>query len=184
MPSRHFLLGLICGALLCVLLAGAFLVYAQTRPVASPRLPGGSGSEHLRITVDEVLLSEMVTAAIREQDSSMDKVVVDLRSGGWLDVILGAKVSLAGQTADLQLKLIGTLSIDGRRLVLSIAQMELAGMPISVDLLPASLQKQMNQLVNDANEQLAETLAETGFAVLSARTDESTLSVSLGLAER
>jgi hypothetical protein len=179
MRGRYLLLGIVLGLVLSVLLVGAFVVYAQTRPIIVPQLPEESGVERLRVTVDETLLTDLVAEAARKQDPTMEKVVVDLRPGGWLDIVLGAKVTVAGQTATVQLRLIGALAISSGRLHLSISQMELAGVPISIDLLPAALRDEMDALLNDANELVAEALVETGFQVLSARTDESTLTVSL-----
>ena len=184
MRGRDVLLGLVLGLILAVLAGGSLLVYAQTRPIIVPRLPESSASAGLRITADEALLTDLVTEGARREDPSMDQVVVDLRPGGWIDIILGAKVTVAGQTATVKLKLIGALAVGAGRLRLSISQIELAGMPISTDLMPTLLRERMDSLLTDANEQVAEALVESGFQVLSAITDETTLTVSLAPAGR
>jgi len=181
--NRGCWLGFVLGVLLSVVLVAGLVIYAQTRPLTSPRLPGQNGREQLRITADETLLSVLVSKAAREQDPAMEDVVVDVRPGGWLDVVLGAQVTVAGQTASVQLKVIGALSVTKGRLQLSVAQIVLAGMPISVDLLPGVLRDRMDKMVSDANEMVSETLLETGFQVVAANTDETTLSVSMALAE-
>ena len=184
MRGRYLVLGVVLGIALTALSVAALLVYAQTRPIIVPKLPPESVQASLRITADESLLTELVTEAARKEDPTMDEVVVDLRTGGWIDIILGAKVTLAGQTATVQLKLIGALAVSNGRPQLAISQIELAGMPISTDLLPAALREKMDSLLNDANEGVAEGLVETGFQVLSASTDETTLTLSLAPATR
>ena len=184
MRGRYLVLGVVLGMALTALSLAAFLVYAQTRTITVPKLPSESAQASLRITADESLLTELVTEAARKEDPAMDEVVVDLRTGGWIDIILGAKVTLAGQTATVQLKVIGALSVSKGRPKLAISQIELAGMPISIDLLPAALREKMDTLLNDANELVAQGLVETGFQVLSASTDETTLTMSLAPATR
>ena len=184
MPGRHFLLGVVVGIILSLVLAGALVLYLQTRPVIAPRLPAHSGRTQLSITADEALLSELVTEAARDQDQTMDSVVVDLRPGGWLDILIGAKVTVAGETAAVRLGLSTVLSVRDGGLELVVSQVELAEVPISVDLLPAAIRERIDSLVGNANQLFAETLVRSGLEVVAARTDDTTLTLSMALAHQ
>ena len=183
MQTRCLLLGLIAGVCLAAIVAGALVVYVHTRPVERPNLPGQSGRQVLRIMADETLLSALVGRAARAQDMALEGVTVDLRPGGWLDILFGVEVAVAGQTATVQLKLIGALSVVGGQPQLSIAQVELAGVPVSVELLPSTMQAKMDAIMKNANEVVVRSLVEEGLRVLSLQTDENTLSVSMALSE-
>jgi len=182
--GRHFLLGVVVGIILSLVLAGALVLYLQTRPVIAPRLPAHSGRTQLSITADEALLSELVTEAARDQDQTMDNAVVDLRPGGWLDILIGAKVTVAGETTAVRLKLIAALSVRDGGLELAVSQVELAEVPISVDLLPAAIRERIDSLVGNANQLFAETLVRSGLEVVAARTDDTTLTLSMALANQ
>ena len=179
MRVKYCILGVLVGVIASAVVLAVAIAMLASRPV--PELPQEASvpTGDITVSVQEGYLGKLATQLAREQEPMIQTVVVDVQPGARVDMILGLKVTVLGQTLDLQARLINAVRVDDARLRFELQKIEFAGLDIPLDLLPQSLRATLVTTVADVNDRANRMLTENGLVPLGVTTDDSSIAISL-----
>jgi hypothetical protein len=179
MKTRNFILGVLVGVIGSAVALVVAIALLAGRPVAKLPQPASAPAGDITVSVQEGYLGQLITEMARKAEPMIQAVVVDVRPNARVDMILGLQMAVLGQKLDLQLRLINSVRVEDARLRFDVQQMELAGLDISLDMLPQSMRTSLQTTVADANNQADRMLTESGLVPLGVVTDDSSITISL-----
>ena len=179
MKVKYFLLGVLGGVIASavVLVAAVAVLVGRSVPELPKAAPAPAGD--IAVTVQEGYLGRLATELARKQEPMIQQVVVDVQPGARVDMTLGLKVTVLGQTLDLQVRLINAVRVEDAHLRFDVQKIEFAGLNIPLDLLPQSLRTTLETTVANVNERANRMLSESGLVPLGVSTDSSSITISL-----
>jgi len=176
---KQVLLGVLLGVAIAVAAMGTGLAFLVTRPVPEPvPLPPTSGGDVV-LNVSEPFLSAMISDLLRSEEESIRDVTVDVQPEGILDITLAAAVRLLNVPLTLRIQLLNALQLQGQQLQVSLLKINLGGLDIRLDWLPASLQRLITSWADDATRQANEGLRKANLVPVSLSTDDATITLGL-----
>jgi hypothetical protein len=179
MQARPFLLGFLSGVFCALLVVATVVLIIATRPSA-PRLTQPPGAESdITVRVSENYLSQVATAAAHEREESIGEVTVDVQPDNRMDIALAVKLTILGKEIGVNVGVVGSVRADEEGLRFSMDKVQLVGIGIPAELLPASLQAAIQDLQADVNRQVNDQLLGTGLAPVGVATDSSGVTISL-----
>lgn len=179
MRLRYFLLGAVGGMIATAVVLALAMVILASRPLPEPPQAAANAAADVTVSLQEGYLGELATELARERDPMLQTVIADVQPGGRVDMTLGLRVTIFGQTLDLQARLINTVRIDDARLRLDVQTIDFAGLDIPLELLPQSLRTTLETMVANVNDRANRMLTPSGLVPVAVTTDHSGIAVSL-----
>jgi uncharacterized protein YpmS len=179
MKAKYVVLGALAGAMVTMAALAVILAIVIMRPAPEAAEPPSDPSGDVVVSVGEDLISAVATDLARSEEPSIQRVLVDVRPAGRVDMTVAARVSILGVQTNVNVELITLAHVDDGRLRFSVQNIGVAGIGIPLDVLPGSLRSAIETMETDANQQANTLLAESGFVPASVTTDESSVTVAL-----
>ncbi len=179
MRGKPFVLGIFTGVALTLLVGAILAAIVLTRPVPDVSVPPSQLTGDVVISVSEAYLSDVATSLARRREPGIQRVVVDVRPEGRLDITLSAQVRIVGIRVGVQIKPVAVLQAEGGRLRFSVERISLLGPGISLDMLPGSLQGAVSSMESMVNGDVNDMLLKAGLVPVSVVTGDTTLTLGL-----
>jgi uncharacterized protein YpmS len=179
MKARYLVLGALAGVVGTTLAVAVIMVLTIMGPLPEVATPLSASSSDVVVSTGENYLSTAATDLARSEEPSIERVVVDVRPEGRVDMTVVAGVTILGVETDVNVTLISLVQAKDGRLQFSLEKIGLGGIGIPLELLPGSLRAAIKAMEADANETANSMLAESGLVPASATTDDSSITVAL-----
>jgi hypothetical protein len=179
MKVKYFVLGALAGVIASAVMLAAAIALVVSRPVRGLPQTASPPTGDITVMIQEGYLGSLATELAREQEPMIQTVVVDVQPGARVDMTLGLRLTILGQTLDLQARLINTVRVGDARLRFDLQKIEFAGIDIPLDLLPQSLSATLQTTVADVNDRANRMLTENGLVPLGVTTNDSSIAVLL-----
>jgi hypothetical protein len=179
MRGKRFVLGILTGVALTLLVGAILAAIVLTRPVPDVSVPPSQMTGDIVISLSEGYLDDLATSLARRQEPSIQRVVVDVRPDGRLDITLLAQVNIVGIRLGVQIKPVAVLQAEDGRLRFAVQRISLVGPGISMDMLPGSMREAVSAMESMVNGDANGILTEAGLVPVSVVTGETTLTIGL-----
>lgn len=179
MRGKGFVVGIFTGVALTLLVGTLLAAIVLTRPVPDVSVPPSQLTGDVVISVSEAYLSDVATSLARRQEPGIQRIVVDVRPEGRLDLTLLAQVNIVGIRLGVQIKPVALLQEEDGRLRFSVQRISLVGPGISMDMLPGSMQEAVSSMESMVNGDANDMLLQAGLVPVSVVTGDTTLTIGL-----
>ena len=179
MKARYLVLGALAGVVGTLVAVAVIMVLTIMRPLPEVATPLSASSSDVVVSTGENYLSTAATDLARSEEPSIQRVVVDVRPEGRVDMTVVARVTILGVETEVNVTLISLVQVKDGRLKFSLERIGLGGFGIPMEMLPGSLRVAIKAMEVDANETANSMLAESGLVPASATTDDSSVTVAL-----
>jgi hypothetical protein len=179
MKARYFVLGALAGVIGTMAVVGVILAIVITRPAPEAAIPPSHPSGDVVVSVGEDYISVAATSLARSEEPAIQRVLVDVRPEGRVDMTVAARVTILGVQTGVNVELITLTDVADGRLRFSVQEIGVPGAGIPLDLVPESLRSAIETMETAANDQANSMLAESGFVPVGVMTDDSGGTVAL-----
>ena len=179
MKAKYFTLGALVGFVGALLAGAIVMILVSTQPLPEIAQPPPQSSADVVGTIREEYLSSVVADLARSEEEAIQNAVVDVQSGGRVDMTAVARVTILGMQIDVPLSVVTSIAVVGDRLEFTVHKIGIPGIGIPLDVLPASLRSAIERMETDANEQANELLYDNDLVPVSVTTDDTSITISL-----
>ena len=127
MKAKYIVLGALAGVILTMVAVAVILAIVITRPAPEPAVPPSHPSGDVVVTVGEDFISAVATDLARSEEPAIQRVLVDVRPEGWVDITVAARVTVLGVETGVNVELITLTDVADGRLRFSMQKIGVAG---------------------------------------------------------